>query len=656
MSSGAVFQIIANEGRTDRLLLATSLLNQRIQDIQCARSKAGKADCWPTLVDIERTHVLFTNAHFKPYVAMAYEYRRVRVQNGSPAFGTTVTFSIPQIGDFFFDMAVRARFDAAASSAQVTPAQVASTARPTNVLAGDTVDASYVRAPSFPANTVNLAGESFFYRLVDYTGAELAKGGDAANLTAAGLSEPAGAANGGYNNLVRYCEFPGNRLLRLVRFDVNDNPLDSYSDTCSMMYQKFHVPPHKKTGYNRLIGQEIPQDCWSGSALATVERTVDASRVTAAAEMSRYYKQVVNGPQTPRLIQPALEVIHKLQFWFNNDVRLAVPSVSIPYGQRFITMDIAPADSMLFEEPNLFIEETRTTVQRVSVTGTAGVEGTVAGGAASGVNFVGAVNAAGDTEIRYYPYYSPGNVVANIAEFELYINNIFVNPEVHDIYIRRIGFTLIRVHLYANIATNETGDGERQLTQLKWPIEYIFLGIRPRWNVTAANPKQWRDWHRLTKVNTGRYDAQRTSLRVASSEGTAAGSINSWSDYSREPIVRDEYVSTENTVASLRVTAHGVTLYEEYDASFYSTYLPYHYGGMNVTTPEDPGALMVNFALYPGTYQPSGHINVSRAREFNVAWRTPYVTPTSVADLIVVACAINFLLISDGSAVLRFST
>ena len=57
MSAGGVFTLIANEGRTDRLLLATALLNQRIHDIQCARRRAGKMDCWPTLVDIERTHV-----------------------------------------------------------------------------------------------------------------------------------------------------------------------------------------------------------------------------------------------------------------------------------------------------------------------------------------------------------------------------------------------------------------------------------------------------------------------------------------------------------------------------------------------------------------------------------------------------------------------
>lgn len=75
-------------------------------------------------------------------------------------------------------------------------------------------------------------------------------------------------------------------------------------------------------------------------------------------------------------------------------------------------------------------------------------------------------------------------------------------------------------------------------------------------------------------------------------------------------------------------------------------------------TPEDLGALMINFCLYPGTYQPSGHINVSRAREFYLEYTSDPAVINSTSDgvLVVLASALNFLLISDGSAVLRYST
>jgi hypothetical protein len=70
MSAGAVFKLIANDGKADRMIMATKLLNQRIKDVMCARKRAGKADITPTLVDLERTHILYVNAHFKPFAAI----------------------------------------------------------------------------------------------------------------------------------------------------------------------------------------------------------------------------------------------------------------------------------------------------------------------------------------------------------------------------------------------------------------------------------------------------------------------------------------------------------------------------------------------------------------------------------------------------------
>lgn len=76
--------------------MATKLLNQRLIDIERMRSRNPQIkDPTPTLVDIERTHILFMNAHFKPFAAIGYEYNKVRVQSGSAALGQDVQFSIP---------------------------------------------------------------------------------------------------------------------------------------------------------------------------------------------------------------------------------------------------------------------------------------------------------------------------------------------------------------------------------------------------------------------------------------------------------------------------------------------------------------------------------------------------------------------------------
>jgi hypothetical protein len=67
---------------------------------------------------------------------------------------------------------------------------------------------------------------------------------------------------------------------------------------------------------------------------------------------------------------------------------------------------------------------------------------------------------------------------------------------------------------------------------------------------------------------------------------------------------------------------------------------------------------MMNFNFYPGDHQPSGHINLSRAREFYLKYSSTNgrISNTNRVDLICLSDAINFLLVKDGSAILRYST
>ena len=107
MSTGGIFNLITNDGKQDRMLMASELLSKRLAEIRAARK--GMENPNPTLADIERTHILFMNAHFKPFAAIAYEYNKVTANN--PTLGSKVQFSIPQFGDFFSDMVVHVRFD-----------------------------------------------------------------------------------------------------------------------------------------------------------------------------------------------------------------------------------------------------------------------------------------------------------------------------------------------------------------------------------------------------------------------------------------------------------------------------------------------------------------------------------------------------------------
>lgn len=219
---------------------------------------------------------------------------------------------------------------------------------------------------------------------------------------------------------------------------VSKNPLDEYTSEAYMYHQKFRVIPGKQTGWKRLVGQEVPIEAYSDllsvngasnypAAHSNITDTNGATVTTASVNASvsaRQITQVVFGPQTPQATQPALDLWVPLIFWFNRDPRLSIASVSIPYGQRFITVEIAPQNQVLFTAPaNLFLRLTTEVLTADSVVGGAGT-------------------IAMQNVYKYQRYVTMVPALASnsnidstqqISLMELYINNIFVNPEIHDI-------------------------------------------------------------------------------------------------------------------------------------------------------------------------------------------------------------------------------
>jgi len=411
------------------VLTASKLLYQRIQDITYALK--GESSWSPTIEEIEQTHAVYVSAHFKPYVATAFEY--IKVAPVKCGFNTTIEFPIPAGGEFINDIVCHVKISA------VT-----------------------------------------------------------AKKSESGVSS------------VRYCEFPGNRLFEKVSLEVDDKVLSSYSYWLPTMLEKTRIMPHKRTGYNRLVGQ---QNTLIG--MSEVKNIAGGS----AQEEIRY-----TGPQTPKPVQPPLELWNKLHFWFTDDVKLSLPLESLLIGKRFIKLQIAAVENILFGE-----------------------------------------------------YDTP------TVECELYINNIFINAEVMDIIMSRASFTLARLYHERNVSSDgpdvykNSGTIDILVNGSK-PFEYIFLGCIPN-----ENKKSWRNWHRFSQQNE-----------------TATDGCTYW--------------ETQPTIDKLEITANGITMYNNAESTFYNSYMPFRYGS-EILTPDDTGVLFINFSLFPGQYQPSGHFDFRRARE-----------------------------------------
>lgn len=522
MSTGGVFILVSNDGRMDQMLIGNETLRDNIAAVKARRAAAGEADTNPSLADLERSHVLFVNAHFKPYVAISLQYFKVSANNVT--LGSEVQISIPQYGDFFADMVA-------------------------NVV---------IAAPT-----------------TSYSGTASAVDSDIV--------------------LYRHCDYPGERLFEETRFEVNSNLLDSYDNDSYVLHRQFSVPADKRAAWDACMGQD------RGQVAQYAPPHTQSSSAPVQRSMST---RVFEGYQTYKRVHAPLNLWIPLLFWFNTDARLAFPSVAVPYGQRFATFRLTQASNI----------------------------------------YRAIINPAATTALT-----APTLSTPQISTFDLYINNLFLLPEVHEIFIDRVAFTLVRVHRRQMQNLNKSSD-RIHLVQLKWPVEDIKFGFQLIANTTAPSTNttlgsqasviaaDMEDWHRYSKVTN-------TSVAATAVTGGADNS-NLFLNIKAEA----------GHITKLRLQAHGVDLFGEFPAEFFNRYIPYQFGGSKVVAPTDPGLYMYSFALHPGMYQPSGHFNCSRARELYLEYTSSEISSSAAANFVVQATALNFLLISEGSASLRYST
>jgi hypothetical protein len=449
---------------------------------------------------------------------------------------------------------------------------------------------------------------------------------------------------------VRYISFLGHRLLKLTQFIINGNPIDEYTTDEYNAYYQFKVPSHKRIGWMRNVGQEIP--------------SIGHLTQDSGFDMHREYKSFGSGAQTLKQKHDTVDLWIPLLFWFK-ELRNSVPSLALPYGQTNIEITLAEASEII---------------------GFANYGG---GGA----------------------YVEP-----TISNCYLYVNNIFMSTEVRDIFMKKFGFSLMRAHL-RSYTTALAPSQNIHLQKLKWPIETMFVGFRPRENLNLS--QHWNKYAHLNKkeikvpvvarnpsavfvgnIISSTSNTSRLSGALSATDGDYIGydfvitggygyndaditqnrhivlnyvgatqtiTIASWKNGQPNATTTYELFTPQLAITStiiyeespvidtLELNAHGVVLFKEVEESFYNSYLPYRYGSM-INTPSDRGWYMINLNLMPGDAQPSGHINVSKVREFYLRYTSKLISSTNQTDVIVLADALNFLLVIDGTSVLRYST
>lgn len=356
----------------------------------------------------------------------------------------------------------------------------------------------------------------------------------------------------------------------------------------SFKVQNFEIDSYGADNLNAYYQFRVPTDKQTGYLRNIGQEIPSQAFLTANPPVDeiREYRWFGYGPQTFKQTQPDVELWIPVLFWFK-DLQTSLPNFILPMQQTGI--------EVTFESEQ---------------------------------NLVAFADYGGGGK------YAPPQVTSCY----LYLNHIFLLPEINKIFITRFGFQLIRVHRAQRETLIESG-GRVLLHNLKWPLECLYVGFRPQ-----SNLSQSQLWHRMTSATSSTfYEAVVT--------GTSLIQVNQAEWWLESPVIQN-----------MSLSAMDIIIYPTLSPTFYNSYIPYRYGP-RIRTPNDVGWMMINFNFYPGEYQPSGHFNCSRSRELYLSYLSNLdsnsnyiISPNNPVDLVVLADAINFLLYKDGNMTLRFST
>ena len=666
MAAPGLTPLLFNNGKQDQIFTSQDLLRKQIMKIIQYKSSnpafAGKS-VLPTIPEIEQTHLIFVKNTFRPFVVFGMEYS-VFPANANTGWGGTFQFLIQQTGDFFCDMAVMAT---------VTPPVfqgggpvLAASNTITHVNMGNTSVYSSTALTSLYTNSGDV--NSYFNTIYNGNIGTVYPQVSNSSVTAEAnfINNIQLPVNGCIPPVTfQWKSYPGELLFDTYAFNINGNPIDSYPKEKLIFLRNLALSTDKVKAYNRLMGQQniVNGTLAQGSVIGT----------KTAADNCQMFMPVAYGNQTPVAIGntinvstslsgttpvlisntvpttgviPTLNMFIPLQFWFCSSSKNAIPSAAVSQGQRFINLSVTSKSSNLYTitYPNPLLDPT--IPQCIS-------------------------------------YSNVSQVTDSTIQCQLYVNNIYIDPTVANIFVETVGFNLVRLHCIqqaSNINSNIS------LSNFKWPTEYVVVGFRPPAQGGSSSPAQLtssNDWDKFTYIEShvdyipnvmpsfGAYTSNSfgTTLGTVAINGSTVSSVitpvlpptklithgaNSTYGQVGVPVSYTKHIPI---ITSLMVTTNGIALYNPSSPILFNSYLPYKYSPGMLCAPEDTGINMILFDLEPLSDQPTGYFNISRVKDFSLTFvlNNSASYPFNSADMIAIGSCLNFSVIAEGNYVIRYS-
>lgn len=661
-------------GRQSTLLTAVPFLHASINK-HIQNRKAQGLTPFPSITIIHTTHFLPLSTAFKPCVVCAFEYVKTTETLNQ---GNTTEIELKQNCDYVNDMYIEIDTPTVQCDAVSLPDIVV---RPRDA---DVYSANGNRSLNFGTGLLNTASEELsgninvvdgFNYIYDNVGATYVDtqfqdlNGKLYTIRVASVTEPNGGisytyvdANGKFiagpngqavtpdangfgagqgsrvlrANYVKAADFIGLKYFHSNIFKVDDNNISEYHSMALINFRERRLTPTIRRAFDRLVGQEETYTQISENHTAVGDTSSGYAAGGVQSEYGRQYTQRAGGLQTPKPQHTPQKLYIPCIHWFNVERKTSLPVVCMPDGKLVISLNNSPLEHLFFPAPSVYIQET---LYAYSVAG--GANGTQA-----------------DPHIilnRRIPYVIPGSKVTQTdanRNVSLVTCNILLDELIHLMVISRIGFNLITLIREENISVTSADSSELRINQLKWPTEYLHINDQPYSNFDHRNPESAENWWRCGFQS--KYDAS-DFLHFTRRQRIAGPADQFWSENLQIGCKYERHV--DDVVQTL-----GVNIYDTYFYSkdnrreFYSQYLPYAYSNGFIAGDTEHNSIFVTFANIPGPYQPSGFVNLSKTKEmFLDVSVNASVSNTNKVRLNIQSICRNFLLIADGSCIVRFT-
>lgn len=375
---------------------------------------------------------------------------------------------------------------------------------------------------------------------------------------------------------VRYADMVGHRMIKAVELHINNTKIDEYSGELYNAWFETMVSASKRPGWLQCVGHSLPM---KGEVIQDPE-------FSAVTEMRMIY----DGFQTISDSQPELTMYIPLLFWFNTDVSNAL----------YVTPGTKMTIKVIFEE-----EKKLMTCLDVA------------------------------DNIYNEKYISP-----RLIDCDLYSNHIYMNKEVMDLFVSKIGFSMIRVHKTTACILDKNKDSVDLSKDFKFPVEDITFYARPLVNEEGIDSLNL--WNR-NSIQTLK-SIQIPVIYKDKLTGEPQMGVNQIRYYKPTPLFESIDVSYDN-----------VSPYGSDSELFYSAYIPLMTRGLACN---GNGVYHVSYRIQSAVVdysQPMGYANFSKSRKILLQYESSVVETNAPVKLYAHARAINFLIYDSSAASLQFS-